>query len=141
MMFSHGLCSPCLFCLAAVTYAVSNSRSVIIRKGILIVFPFLSIFWFVFRSLNMGCPPSLNFFREVILVARVLRVRKAFVFILGIICFVGGIYCMNLYTIVNHGLFRVFLVPKSAVGERHMVVMVVCIVILFVGAVVFDLVS
>jgi NADH-ubiquinone oxidoreductase chain 4 len=140
IIFSHGLCSPCLFCLAAVRYSVCNSRSVMLSKGILMIFPFLSIFWFVFSSLNIGCPPSLNFFREIILVARIIAMSKIFVFVLGLIVFVGGVYCINLYTSVNHGLSRIFLVSKRLVGERHMVVMVCCSVILFFGVLWFDLV-
>lgn len=140
MIFSHGLCSPCLFCLAAVSYAVCNSRSVIIRKGFLIIFPFLRIFWFVFSSLNIGCPPSLNFLREVILFSRIIGIRKVYIFILGIIRFVGGIYCINLYTIVNHGLSRMFLISKRLIGERHIVVIILCILVLCLGVLVFDLV-
>lgn len=140
IIFSHGLCSPCLFCLAAVSYSVCNSRSVMIRKGFLVIFPFLRIFWFVFSRLNIGCPPSVNFLSEVILVARILRISKFFIFVLGILRFVGGVYCINLYTIVNHGLSRMFLVSKRMVGERHIVIIVLCIFVLFLGGLVFDLV-
>lgn len=139
-MFSHGLCSPCLFCLAAVSYSACNSRSVIIRKGFLVIFPFLSIFWFIFSSLNIGCPPSVNFLSEVVLVARILRIRKSFMFVLGMMSFVGGVYCINLYTMVNHGLSRVFLISKTMVGERHMVIIILCMVVLFIGGLIFDLV-
>jgi len=140
IIFSHGLCSPCLFCLAAVTYSACNSRSVIISKGFLVIFPFLRIFWFIFRSLNMGCPPSVNFLREVILVARIIRMSKFFIFFLGMLRFVGGVYCINLYTMVNHGLSRIFLISKTIVGERHIVIIALCIVVLFLGGLVFDLV-
>nr|YP_010555715.1 NADH dehydrogenase subunit 4 [Musculium lacustre]UYR45702.1 NADH dehydrogenase subunit 4 [Musculium lacustre] len=140
MMFSHGLCSPCLFCLAAVSYAVCNSRSVMISKGFLMIFPFLSIFWFVFSSLNMGCPPSVNFLSEVILVSSILSMSKTYMFILGMLSFVGGVYCMNLYTMVNHGLSSLFLISKASIGERHMVVMVLCSLVLCLGVLIFDLV-
>lgn len=111
-----------------------------IRKGFLVIFPFLRIFWFVFSRLNIGCPPSVNFLSEVILVARILRISKFFIFVLGILRFVGGVYCINLYTIVNHGLSRMFLVSKRMVGERHIVIIVLCIFVLFLGGLVFDLV-
>lgn len=140
IMFSHGLCSPCLFCLAAVSYAVCNSRSVMISKGFLMIFPFLRIFWFVFRSLNMGCPPSVNFLSEVVLVSSILGIRKIYMFVLGILRFVGGIYCINLYTIVNHGLSSVFLISKASIGERHIVVIILCTLVLCLGVLVFDLV-
>nr|YP_010555728.1 NADH dehydrogenase subunit 4 [Euglesa coreana]UYR45728.1 NADH dehydrogenase subunit 4 [Euglesa coreana]UYR45741.1 NADH dehydrogenase subunit 4 [Euglesa coreana] len=140
MMFSHGLCSPCLFCLAAVSYSACHSRSMMISKGFLVIFPFLSIFWFVFSSLNMGCPPSVNFLSEVLLVASILSMSKFFMFFLGMLSFVGGVYCMNLYTMVNHGLSSMFLISKTILGERHMVIMVLCMVVLFLGGLVFDLV-
>ena len=74
------------------------------------------------------------------MVARILRIRKFFIFFLGMLSFVGGVYCINLYTMVNHGLSRVFLISKTILGERHMVIMVLCIVVLFLGGLVFDLV-
>lgn len=44
ILFAHGICSPCMFRLAGCRYDMRGSRRVAINKGVLRVFPLLSIF-------------------------------------------------------------------------------------------------
>lgn len=71
LMFAHGLCSPCLFSLAARVYDWRKSRRVVLNKNVLRVFPLFRFFWFCFCVINIGVPPSLNFLGEVFCVASV----------------------------------------------------------------------
>lgn len=72
LLFAHGLCSPILFSLAGRVYDVVGSRNIILRKGLLRRFPIFTRYWFLFCIINIGFPPSLNFFREVFCVGRVI---------------------------------------------------------------------
>ncbi len=119
LMFAHGLCSPCLFCLAARVYDWSHSRRVALNKNVLRLFPLLRFFWFSFCVLNIGVPPSLNFFREVFCVASVLWLRWVFSFPAGLICFMAGCYCLFLYSVVNHGSVPVVLRSVNLINERY----------------------
>nr|ANP25572.1 NADH dehydrogenase subunit 4 [Corbicula fluminea]UJM44222.1 NADH dehydrogenase subunit 4 [Corbicula fluminea] len=119
LMFAHGLCSPCLFCLAASVYDWSHSRSVALNKNVLRLFPLLSFFWFSFCVLNMGVPPSLNFFSEVFCVASVLWLSWVFSFPAGLMCFMAGCYCLFLYSVVNHGSVPVVLRSVNLINERY----------------------
>ena len=42
MLLGHGLCSPAMFALASITYESVGSRRIVLRKGLLSVFPFVS---------------------------------------------------------------------------------------------------
>lgn len=75
IIFAHGVVSPCLFALAASSYDWRQSRRVTLNKGVLQVGPMFSLFWFVFVIANLGCPPSLNFYREVFIITAVKEVR------------------------------------------------------------------
>lgn len=103
LMFAHGLCSPCIFSLANFTYSFFNTRSMMVCKGILKIFPGLRFLWFIVAVLNIGCPPSLNFLREVFLVIRIFFVGSGLVVPLGLMCFIRASYCLYLYCGVNHG--------------------------------------
>lgn len=73
MIISHGLVSSGLFSIANITYENTSSRSIYITKGLLIIIPKLSIFWFLLSVINIGAPPSINLLREIFLLTRILR--------------------------------------------------------------------
>lgn len=56
----------------------------------------------------MAAPPSPNLLGEIILIARILSYRYYSLFILVIITFFAGAYCLILYTITQHGGFSNF---------------------------------
>ena len=100
---AHGVCSPCLFSLANYTYMYSGSRRLLLCKGLLKGMPILSAMWFIFCVLNIGCPPSINFFSECILFCGLIGFRFVLCFPLFIICFLSAGYSLFLYSTVNHG--------------------------------------
>lgn len=104
VLFAHGVCSPILFSLAARCYDVWGSRNVLINKGVLRVFPIFSGVWFMFCIFNIGVPPSLNFFREVLCVGSLVWVNFLVGALGGVICFIAGCYCLILYGLVRHGI-------------------------------------
>nr|YP_009943023.1 NADH dehydrogenase subunit 4 [Villorita cyprinoides]QOD40728.1 NADH dehydrogenase subunit 4 [Villorita cyprinoides] len=119
MMFAHGLCSPCLFSLAASIYDWSHSRSVVLNKNVLRLFPLMSMFWFSFCVLNMGVPPSLNFLSEVFCVASMLWLSWVFSIPGGLMCFMAGCYCLFLYSAVNHGAMLTIVRSWGGISERY----------------------
>lgn len=103
LMVAHGLCSSGLFFLANVLYERSGSRRIFLNKGLISIFPSLSIWWFIFCSINMACPPSLNLIREIFLLNGLVSWRFLFVFFLIILSFLGGVYNLFLFSFCNHG--------------------------------------
>nr|YP_010393053.1 NADH dehydrogenase subunit 4 [Xyloredo nooi]UPX88987.1 NADH dehydrogenase subunit 4 [Xyloredo nooi]UPX88999.1 NADH dehydrogenase subunit 4 [Xyloredo nooi] len=103
MMFCHGMCSPILFCLVAVLYEMSHSRSIGLNKGLLILCPSFVFFWCSFCMLNMGFPISLNFVSEWILISSSKGISYFFLPIFGLMCFVTGAYSFYMYGAVCHG--------------------------------------
>nr|YP_010393006.1 NADH dehydrogenase subunit 4 [Xylonora corona]UPX88868.1 NADH dehydrogenase subunit 4 [Xylonora corona] len=103
MMFCHGLCSPMMFCLVAVLYEASQSRSVGLNKGLLVLLPSFVVFWCCFCMLNMGFPLSLNFISEWVLISSSKGISYLFLPVLGLMCLVTGAYCFYSYGVVCHG--------------------------------------
>nr|UEP15866.1 NADH dehydrogenase subunit 4 [Thrips setosus] len=103
LMVAHGLCSSGLFFLANVLYERSGSRSIFLNKGLMSMFPSLSIWWFIFCSFNMACPPSLNLVSEIFLMNGLVSWSFSFVVFLMILSFLGGVYNLFLFSFCNHG--------------------------------------
>lgn len=140
MALAHGVCSPCLFSLANYTYMGTGSRSIILCKGILKGLPALSSMWFMFRVVNMGCPPSINFFRECLLFCGILGYSRVLVVPLFLLCFLAAGYSLFLYSRVNHGYQRSGLVRYGGLRLRFLTSIVVRLVGLFILRLVLDFV-
>nr|YP_010963583.1 NADH dehydrogenase subunit 4 [Telingana formosanus]WKZ08066.1 NADH dehydrogenase subunit 4 [Telingana formosanus] len=105
MMISHGLCSSALFCLANICYLRLNSRSLYLIKGMISFMPSLSFFWFLFICFNLGCPPSINFLSElVIIMSSIYYFDFSYLYLL-MSCFFCACFSFYLYSYSQHGMF------------------------------------
>jgi len=103
IMVAHGLCSSGLFFLANVIYERSGTRRIFLNKGLLSIYPSMSLWWFLFCSSNIAAPPSLNLLREIFLINRVLSWSFIFILFLMLISFLAGAYNLFLFTFCHHG--------------------------------------
>nr|YP_009431949.1 NADH dehydrogenase subunit 4 [Donax trunculus]ATA66398.1 NADH dehydrogenase subunit 4 [Donax trunculus] len=131
MALAHGLCSPCMFSLANYTYMCSGSRSTLLCKGVLKGLPGLSSLWFIFCALNLGCPPSANFFSECFLFCCIMGYSSVMVIPLFSMCFLAAGYSLFIYSSVNHGYQSALLRPHYGLSARFISGMVLSGVVLF----------
>nr|AVW86173.1 NADH dehydrogenase subunit 4 [Laetmonice producta] len=103
LMLGHGLCSSCLFALANMTYEATNTRSIFLMKGMLSMFPIMSMWWFFMSIMNMAAPPSINLLAEITLIMSIMYISKIMMPILAMISFLAAAYSLFLYTTINHG--------------------------------------
>jgi len=111
LILAHGFCSSALFSLANYLYEKTQTRSLFISKGILILMPLLSLWWFLFCVLNMAAPPSINLLGEIIIFPSVIFSSKYCIFPLALMSFLSALYRMYLYTCSQHGGSPKFLKP------------------------------
>lgn len=105
IMVAHGLCSSGIFCLANISYERVISRRLFINKGLINLIPSIRFWWFLLRASNMAAPPSLNLFREVILLSSLISWRKILIISLIIMSFFRAGYSLYLYSYRQHGKF------------------------------------
>nr|ARH54320.1 NADH dehydrogenase subunit 4 [Curculionidae sp. 6 AH-2016] len=103
LMLAHGLCSSGLFCLANLVYERSYSRSIYLNKGMLNIFPNLSLWWFLLCSSNMAAPPSLNLLGEILLINSLSVYSKYTMISLFFLVFYSAVYSLFLYSYTQHG--------------------------------------
>nr|YP_010503027.1 NADH dehydrogenase subunit 4 [Thyreophagus entomophagus]UXD78889.1 NADH dehydrogenase subunit 4 [Thyreophagus entomophagus] len=103
MMVAHGFVSPSMFFLLTYLYDLKHSRSFMLLGAMLLTCPVFCMLWFFSCSLNLGFPPFMSFFSEILIISS-LGGFSLFDFVLLILfCFFTGIYCVYMYTSVSHG--------------------------------------
>nr|UMB50696.1 NADH dehydrogenase subunit 4 [Schilbe cf. intermedius FDBS-2022] len=65
LMIAHGLVSSALFCLANTTYERVHSRIMILARGLQIIFPLTTAWWFIANLANLALPPLPNLMGEL----------------------------------------------------------------------------
>nr|YP_010535657.1 NADH dehydrogenase subunit 4 [Alectorobius puertoricensis]UYB78543.1 NADH dehydrogenase subunit 4 [Alectorobius puertoricensis]UYB78556.1 NADH dehydrogenase subunit 4 [Alectorobius puertoricensis] len=103
IMLGHGLCSSGLFCLANMFYERFFTRSMILLSGVGIFFPYISLWWFLFSSINMAAPPSMNLGGEILLIGSLIKWSFLVVVPLSIVMFFSTSYSIYMYSYLNHG--------------------------------------
>nr|AYE40953.1 NADH dehydrogenase subunit 4 [Idioscopus sp. 'myrica'] len=106
MMLGHGLCSSGMFCMANLVYERLLSRSFFINKGLISFMPSMGFIWFLFCCFNMGCPPSINFLSELIILGSMVNYFYwSFIYII-FISFLSACFSIYLFSYCYHGLFN-----------------------------------
>lgn len=67
IIIAHGLTSSALFCLANTLYERTNSRTIILLRGTLMIFPLAGAWWLIIVLFNLALPPSVNFAGELLI--------------------------------------------------------------------------
>lgn len=119
---AHGFSSSCIFCLAYFSYKKRFTRNIPYIKGILQVFPILSLCWFTFCCINIACPPTLNLLGELAVVPSLWSSRGALAIIIGLIVFFRAAYNIYLYSSINHGSFITYVTPGNRIKSSILLI-------------------
>lgn len=103
IIIAHGLSSSALFVIANINYELTHTRSLFLIKGLLVLAPTLTIWWFLFTARNIAAPPSINLLREIILITSILKISTSAFILLGLTRFFTAAYCLYMYTSIHHG--------------------------------------
>nr|AAS18913.1 NADH dehydrogenase subunit 4 [Achelia bituberculata] len=104
MMLGHGLCSSGLFCIANMMYERVGSRSMIFNKGLLNLYPSLSLWCFMLLIINISAPPSMNLIGEISLFSSLLTNSSiVMMYLMFILSFFTSCYSIYFYYNTQHG--------------------------------------
>nr|AAR13394.1 NADH dehydrogenase subunit 4 [Phoronis architecta] len=119
MMLAHGVCSSGLFMLVNLIYEKSQNRSLFLTKGLLNLFPWLTLGWFLLSIINMAAPPSVNLASELLLVSSVISCCGLTLVTLGLISFLAAAYSLFIFTATSHGKISAYLTMESSLKARE----------------------
>nr|YP_010463392.1 NADH dehydrogenase subunit 4 [Epinephelus hexagonatus]UUK29368.1 NADH dehydrogenase subunit 4 [Epinephelus hexagonatus] len=68
LMIAHGLTSSALFCLANTNYERTHSRTMLLARGLQIILPLMTAWWFFASLANLALPPLPNLMGELMII-------------------------------------------------------------------------
>nr|WNH21422.1 NADH dehydrogenase subunit 4 [Etropus crossotus] len=68
LMIAHGLTSSALFCLANTNYERTHSRTMVLARGLQMVLPLMTAWWFIGSLANLALPPLPNLMGELMII-------------------------------------------------------------------------
>lgn len=98
IMVAHGFRSPGMFSLINFNYEVTGSRNLSLQKGVGLLYPVVSLFWFLLVAANMSAPPSLNLFAELLACVSILKLGFFLFLMVFFVTFLSASYNLYLYS-------------------------------------------
>nr|YP_010956740.1 NADH dehydrogenase subunit 4 [Ctenogobius saepepallens]WMY89846.1 NADH dehydrogenase subunit 4 [Ctenogobius saepepallens] len=68
LMIAHGLTSSALFCLANTNYERTHTRTMVLARGMQMVLPLMTTWWFISSLANLALPPLPNLMGELMII-------------------------------------------------------------------------
>lgn len=102
MILAHGLGSPFIFAFAYWLYSSSHSRLLLNNSS---YWPIVAGLFIGLVSLNIGVPPSLGLWAEVLITIRALNLMRNFLPVLLVVFFLGTVYNLYFFTSCIHSKF------------------------------------
>ena len=118
IIISHGLISPLLFAIAYINYKRSNSRNLVMHKGIIAS---TTAMWFIGLAGNMAAPPSLNLVGEIFIRFALTKWRMLSLGFIGIATILRASYSLYLYSAISGYSDKINNSPSS--GEKTAIIM------------------
>nr|QKN19317.1 NADH dehydrogenase subunit 4 [Rhinogobius duospilus] len=68
LMIAHGLTSSALFCLANTNYERTHTRTMVLARGMQMILPLMTCWWFLASLANLALPPLPNLMGELMII-------------------------------------------------------------------------
>nr|YP_009154236.1 NADH dehydrogenase subunit 4 [Eothenomys melanogaster]AKM54864.1 NADH dehydrogenase subunit 4 [Eothenomys melanogaster] len=99
LMIAHGLTSSLLFCLANTNYERIHSRTMIMARGLQMIFPLMATWWIMASLANLALPPTINLIGELMITISLFSWSNTSIILLGTNILITSLY--SIYMIVT----------------------------------------
>nr|UFR83255.1 NADH dehydrogenase subunit 4 [Myopus schisticolor] len=99
LMVAHGLTSSLLFCLANTNYERTHSRTMIMARGLQMIFPLMTTWWLMASLANLALPPTINLIGELMITVSLFSWSNPSIILLGTNILITSLY--SIYMIVT----------------------------------------
>nr|YP_006883416.1 NADH dehydrogenase subunit 4 [Glyptothorax fokiensis fokiensis]AFK11780.1 NADH dehydrogenase subunit 4 [Glyptothorax fokiensis fokiensis] len=103
LMIAHGLVSSALFCLANTTYERTHSRTMMLARGMQIIFPLTAVWWFISNLANLALPPLPNLMGELMIITAMFNWSPWTLMMTGAGTLITAAYSLYLFLMTQRG--------------------------------------
>nr|YP_010397807.1 NADH dehydrogenase subunit 4 [Rasbora elegans]UQJ79019.1 NADH dehydrogenase subunit 4 [Rasbora elegans] len=103
LMIAHGLTSSMLFCLANTTYERVHSRTMILIRGLQMMFPLAAMWWFIANLANLALPPLPNLVGELTIITTMFNWSPWTIALTGMGTLITASYSLYMFLMTQRG--------------------------------------
>nr|WNH37583.1 NADH dehydrogenase subunit 4 [Etmopterus bigelowi] len=103
LMIAHGLISSALFCLANTNYERTNSRTLLLTRGIQIILPLMATWWFITNLANLALPPTPNLMGELLIISSLFNWSNWTILLTGFGVLITASYSLYMFLMTQRG--------------------------------------
>nr|YP_009990447.1 NADH dehydrogenase subunit 4 [Osmerus eperlanus]AZJ13570.1 NADH dehydrogenase subunit 4 [Osmerus eperlanus]AZJ13583.1 NADH dehydrogenase subunit 4 [Osmerus eperlanus]QNM99671.1 NADH dehydrogenase subunit 4 [Osmerus eperlanus] len=103
LMIAHGLASSALFCLANTAYERTHSRTMLLARGLQMVLPLMTTWWFIANLANLALPPLPNLMGELMIITAMFNWSYWTLIITGVGTLITASYSLYLFLTSQRG--------------------------------------
>nr|AJY78531.1 NADH dehydrogenase subunit 4 [Schizopygopsis pylzovi] len=103
LMIAHGLVSSALFCLANTAYERTHSRTMILARGLQVIFPLAAVWWFVANLANLALPPLPNLMGEIMIITTLFGWSPWTILLTGLGTLITASYSLYMFLMSQRG--------------------------------------
>nr|YP_010713192.1 NADH dehydrogenase subunit 4 [Spirinchus thaleichthys]WDA95384.1 NADH dehydrogenase subunit 4 [Spirinchus thaleichthys]WMI36375.1 NADH dehydrogenase subunit 4 [Spirinchus thaleichthys] len=103
LMIAHGLASSALFCLANTAYERTHSRTMLLARGLQMVLPLMTTWWFIANLANLALPPLPNLMGELMIITAMFNWSYWTLVITGLGTLITASYSLYLFLSSQRG--------------------------------------
>nr|YP_010318769.1 NADH dehydrogenase subunit 4 [Asemonea sichuanensis]ULX45818.1 NADH dehydrogenase subunit 4 [Asemonea sichuanensis] len=105
MMIAHGMSSSALFLLSNDMYLKFHSRNISLFKGMIMMMPNMTFWWFIYMAINMSAPPTINTFSEIMLMSSLISWNNNTILIIFMMSLATASFSMSMFINIFHNKF------------------------------------
>nr|YP_006883676.1 NADH dehydrogenase subunit 4 [Scaphiodonichthys acanthopterus]AFR45348.1 NADH dehydrogenase subunit 4 [Scaphiodonichthys acanthopterus] len=103
LMIAHGLVSSALFCLANTAYERTHSRTMMLARGLQIIFPLTAVWWFITNLANLALPPLPNLMGELMIITTLFNWSPWTILLTGLGTLITAGYSLYMFLMSQRG--------------------------------------
>nr|WNH24248.1 NADH dehydrogenase subunit 4 [Strongylura marina] len=103
LMIAHGLTSSALFCLANTNYERTHSRTMILARGLQMVLPLMTTWWFLASLANLALPPLPNLMGELMILTSLFNWSHWTLLLTGSGTLITAAYSLYMFLMTQRG--------------------------------------
>nr|YP_009736157.1 NADH dehydrogenase subunit 4 [Pseudogastromyzon laticeps]QBM11114.1 NADH dehydrogenase subunit 4 [Pseudogastromyzon laticeps] len=103
LMIAHGLVSSALFCLANTAYERTHSRTMVLARGLQVIFPLTTVWWFIANLANLALPPLPNLMGEIMIISTLFNWSPLTIILTGVGTLITASYSLYLFLMSQRG--------------------------------------
>nr|YP_009685851.1 NADH dehydrogenase subunit 4 [Aphyosemion australe]QDV92632.1 NADH dehydrogenase subunit 4 [Aphyosemion australe] len=103
LMIAHGLTSSALFCLANTNYERTHSRTMVLARGLQIILPLMTAWWFISSLANLALPPLPNLMGELMIITSLFNWSPWTLVFTGLGTLITASYSLYMFLMTQRG--------------------------------------